>query len=96
MSSTLEKQIAEMMEINKGLMLECDENKANSRALRRKSRDIEQSLATLSFEQLIESKGLERRGSKDYSDEELQTTFLEFDADKSGFIDRSELEKVHA
>ena len=37
-----------------------------------------------------------RRGSRDYSDEALQQAFNEIDSDKSGHIDREELEKVRS
>lgn len=82
-----------------GLMKETKEASASAAKTRRKSKELEATLSSMaaasdSWNALGGRRS--RRGSRDYTDEALQQTFNEIDDDKSGHIDRSELEKVRS
>lgn len=80
-------------------MKETKEASGNAARIRRKSKELESELtkmAAASDQWQALGGHRSRRGSRDYTAESLQEVFNEIDDDKSGHIDRAELERVRS
>jgi len=64
---------------------------AEAGKIRRKSRDLEEQLGEMGSAQVEANAHRSRRGSRDYTEEELEAAFAKIDTDGSGQIDEKEL-----
>merc|ERR1719178_63670 len=88
--SMLEQEIEKMMEATDGLLKDTKTAQRDAERVRRKSKELEQSLSDMAAAAEawngIGGRG-SRRSSKDYDDEELRCIFESIDKDGSGTIE---------
>lgn len=93
--SALEKEMEALLGATSNLMSDTKKTQGEAAKVRRKSKDLEESLdqmASASDKWNALGGRRSRRGSRDYSDEAMQEAFKKIDKDGSGYIDGGELE----
>jgi len=96
----LEKQMAELMKSTAQIDVGVKDAKKSAAKTRRRSRDLENTLADMQagqqgFASIAEKfAGRIRRKSKDFNDDDLREIFNKIDEDKSGKLGREELIKA--
>jgi len=91
--TTLEDEMAALLSLAGGIQTAGAEVNKTASKVRRKSKDLQDQLADMAgAEKSWEALGnRSRRGSRDYSDDNLEATFAKWDKDGSGSIDLEEL-----